>query len=88
MFCFVDINCHLTIKWEDELCTDSFLSSLEDLKKNYILIRLIAFFLHTSYFIILVLLVSDFSNVYTSWRWNFLIFIFCLLKLKFLLQID
>ena len=31
-FCFVDINCRLKIKWEDELRPDSFFSSLEDLK--------------------------------------------------------
>ena len=31
-FCFVDINCRLKIKWEDELRPDSFLSSLEDLE--------------------------------------------------------
>ena len=32
VFCFVDINCRLKIKWEDELLPDSFLSSLEDLE--------------------------------------------------------
>ena len=33
-FCFVDIYCHLKIKWEDELRPDSFFSSLEDLKRK------------------------------------------------------
>ena len=33
-FCFVDINCHLKFKWEDELWPHSFFSSLEDLKEK------------------------------------------------------
>ena len=31
-FCFVNINCRLKIKWEDDLWPDSFITSLEDLK--------------------------------------------------------
>ena len=55
-FSFVDINCRLKIKWEDELRPDSFFSSLEDLKGklqancHWFLISVIFTFLGTSIF--------------------------------------
>ena len=68
-FCFVDINYCLKIKWEDELQPDSFFSSLEYLKGKLQVIRITIFFPSDILFHCLgLLLVSDFSHLYISWR--------------------
>ena len=53
-FCFVDINCRLKIKWEDELRPDSFFSLLEDLKGKLQVNQIYNFFLQICCFIVRV----------------------------------